>query len=184
MPTMFCLTVDENVKLCLPEERHAEALFALVDENRVYLREWMPWLDGNTSPSDTKAFIKASLEQFASNNGFQLAILFQDQLVGVIGYHQVDWTNRSTSIGYWLAEAFQSWGIMTRACRYLVDYAFRELNLNRVEIRCAIGNHKSRAIPERLGFKNEGTVRQAEWLYDHFVDHVVYGMLADEWLTS
>lgn len=183
MPTMFCLTVDENVKLCLPEERQAEALFALVDENRVYLREWMPWLDGNTSPSDMKAFIKASLEQFASNNGFQLAILFQDQLVGVIGYHQVDWTNRSTSIGYWLAEAFQSWGIMTRACRYLVDYAFRELNLNRVEIRCAIGNHKSRAIPERLGFKNEGTVRQAEWLYDHFVDHVVYGMLADEWLT-
>lgn len=181
---MFCLIVDEDVKLCLPEERHADALFALVDQNRFYLREWMPWLDGNTSPADTKVFIKASLEQYANSNGFQLAILFQDQLAGVIGYHRVDWTNGSTSIGYWLAEAFQGRGIMTRACRYLVDYAFRELNLNRVEIRCATGNHKSRAIPERLGFKYEGTVRQAEWLYDHFVDHVVYGMLADGWLTK
>jgi ribosomal-protein-serine acetyltransferase len=70
---------------------------------------------------------------------------------------------------------------MTKACRFLVDYAFAELKLNRVEIRCATGNHKSRAIPERLGFKLEGTVRQAEWLYDHFVDHALYGMLASEW---
>ena len=70
---------------------------------------------------------------------------------------------------------------MTRACRALVDYAFSELGLNRIEIQCAVQNVKSRAIPERLDFTQEGVIRQAEWLYDHYNDHVIYGMLAEEW---
>jgi ribosomal-protein-serine acetyltransferase len=178
---MFCLTVDPELKLCLLEARHAEALFALVEANRAYLQVWLPWLDTNSSVADSGNFITRALEQFAGNNGFQGGIYFQGQLVGVIGYHQIDWTHRSVGVGYWLAETVQGQGIMTRACRYLVGYTFNELKLNRVEIRCATGNHKSRAIPERLGFKLEGTVRQAEWLYDHFVTHAVYGMVASEW---
>lgn len=70
---------------------------------------------------------------------------------------------------------------MTSACRAMVNIAFEEYGLNRVEIRAAADNRKSRAIPERLGFQKEGVSRQTEWIYDHFVDHVVYGMLADEW---
>jgi len=70
---------------------------------------------------------------------------------------------------------------MRKACRSLVEYAFDEWHLNRVEIRCAVGNTKSRAIPERLGFKSEGILREAEWLYDHYVDHIIYGMLARDW---
>ncbi len=178
---MFCLTVDNDIKLCLREERHAEELFALVDENRAYLREWLPWLDANTSPEDSRLFIKSTLEQFANNQGFQVAIVYRGRLAGMIGYHKIDWANRSADIGYWLAAKFQGQGIITRACRFLADYAFGELELNRVVIRAAVENHKSRAVPERLGFTNEGTARQVEWLYDHFVDLVVYGALAAEW---
>ena len=76
---------------------------------------------------------------------------------------------------------FRDLGIMMKVAKTLTDYAFSELQLNKVEIRAAFENMKSRAIPERLGFVNEGCIRQAEWLYDHFVDHAVYGMLAEEW---
>jgi ribosomal-protein-serine acetyltransferase len=62
-----------------------------------------------------------------------------------------------------------------------VDYAFSGLKLNRVEIACATENKKSQAIPKRLGFTEEGIARQAEWLYDHYVDHIVYGLLASDW---
>ncbi len=179
--TMFHFRIDGNTELRLLEERHVPELFRLVDQNRAYLREWLPWLDDNTSPADTKKFVRHSLDKFAANNGFQVGIWFRGKLVGVIGYHGVDWVNRSTSIGYWLAAAYQGQGLVTRACQALVDYAFTEWSLNRVEIRCAVGNRKSRAIPGRLGFKEEGIIRQPEWLYDHFVDHVVYGMLASEW---
>lgn len=178
---MFSLSVDHDIELCLLEERHAEAVFDLVDQNRAYLREWMPWLDRNTKLADTKGFINSTLDQFAANNGFQAGIWFRGTLVGVIGFHQLDWANRSTSMGYWLAAPYQGQGIITRSCRTLIEYAFNDLRLNRVEIRCALENKKSRAIPERLGFQAEGIIRQAEWLYDHFVDHVVYSLLATEY---
>jgi ribosomal-protein-serine acetyltransferase len=70
---------------------------------------------------------------------------------------------------------------MTKSCRALVEHAFRELRLNRVEIFCAVDNRRSRAIAERLGFTLEGTHRQAEWVHDHFKDLVAYSMLAREW---
>jgi ribosomal-protein-serine acetyltransferase len=70
---------------------------------------------------------------------------------------------------------------MTSACRSLIHYLFSELQLNRVEIKACTDNLKSRAIPERLGFKHEGTIRQAEWIRNKFYDFEVYGILAEEW---
>jgi ribosomal-protein-serine acetyltransferase len=132
-------------------------------------------------PSRAKAFIQLTRKQLVDNNGFQTAIRFRGALVGLIGHHGINWTNRSASLGYWLAEDAQGRGIMTEACRAYTSHAFGVLHLNRMEIRCAGENLRSRAIPERLAFRAEGTVRQVEWLYDHFVDHVIYGMLASEW---
>lgn len=88
---------------------------------------------------------------------------------------------KTAQIGYWLGEEYQGNGIMTDVTRALTDYIFNELKLNKAEIRVASDNKKSRSIPERLGYANEGCIRQAEWLYDHYVDHVVYGILAEEW---
>jgi ribosomal-protein-serine acetyltransferase len=70
---------------------------------------------------------------------------------------------------------------MTAACRVLVDHVLVELGLNWVSIACVIENEWSRAVPERLGFQHEVVQRQAEWLYDHLVDHTVYAALDSEW---
>jgi len=67
------------------------------------------------------------------------------------------------------------------ACDAIIEYAFKDLQLNRIEIRAGIHNRQSRAVPERLGFVNEGTARQAEWIYDHYIDHAIYGLLRSEW---
>ncbi|MCL4517403.1 MAG: GNAT family N-acetyltransferase [Firmicutes bacterium] len=178
---MFSHKVNDDIQLKLLELHDAEEIFAQTDESRNCLREWLPWVDSTKTVEDTRSFIKATLNQFASNNGFQTGIWYKGQLAGVIGFHRIDWPNRSTNIGYWLGKRFQGQGIMTNSVRALVDIAFGEYNLNRVEIRAAVENLKSRAIPERLGFRNEGCIRQSEWLYDHFVDHIVYGMLAQDW---
>lgn len=175
------IKVDQEITLKLLDTGDAEELFSLVDSCRQYLRQWLRWVDANKSLEDIVSFIKASQNQFASNKGFQMGIWYKGQLAGVIGFHVIDWQNNSTGIGYWLGERFQGCGIMTKCCRALVDYAFKEYKLNRVEIRCAVGNAKSRAIPERLGFKREGVLRQAQCLHDRYVDLVAYGMLAEEW---
>jgi hypothetical protein len=96
-------------------------------------------------------------------------------------FHGVSWQHRSTSIGYWLAESAQGRGIMTRTVRTLVDHAFGEWRLHRVEIRAAVGNRRSRAIPERLGFTEEGVAREAELIGDRYLDQVIYSVLAGRW---
>jgi ribosomal-protein-serine acetyltransferase len=180
---VFSHKLGENTELRLLEERHAQELTDLTDRNREYLRAWLPWVDTSRTIEDRKNFIRGALKQFAENNGFTAGIWHEGRLAGVIGYHTIDWENRTTAVGYWLGEEFQGRGLVTAACRALVDHAFEELGLNRVSIACATENKKSCAIPERLGFRREGVVRQAEWLYDHFVDHVVYATLASEWQT-
>jgi ribosomal-protein-serine acetyltransferase len=99
----------------------------------------------------------------------------------VIGYVGVSWQHRSTNIGYWLGEEYEGRGTMTAAVAALVDHALSIWDLNRVEIRAAAGNGASRAIPERLGFREEGTLRKAEFVDGRYHDSVVYSMLADEW---
>lgn len=178
---MFSHRIDDDLKLCLPEERHAEEVAALIKQNLAYLREWMPWVKEDYGVADAHEYIKRNLQQFAERRSFGMHIVFRNRIAGGIGYNILDWSNQRTEIGYWLSASYQGRGLMTKACRALIDYAFTELKLNRVEIHCATENRKSRMIPERLGFTQEGVWRQAEWLHDHFVDLVVYGMLAREW---
>jgi len=180
----FDLKIDDTLELSFVDESRAGELFGLIDANREYLREWLPWLDNNKYLQNTLDFITLSKKQYSDDVSLNLAVCINGTIAGIISLHRFDWPNRSTHIGYWLGEPYQGKGLITRSCRALVDYAFNAMGLNRVEIRCAPGNYKSRAIPERLGFKEEGVLRQVEWLYDHFLDHVVYSMLRDEWLKD
>jgi ribosomal-protein-serine acetyltransferase len=175
------IRIDEDTELRIYEERHSQEVAELVDRNREYLRQWLPWVDSSRTVEDSRAFVKSSLQQFANNEGFQTGIWYQGRLAGGIGYHPINWVSRKVEIGYWIGESFQGKGLVTKACRTLITYAFEELGLNKVEIRCATKNIRSCAIPKRLGFTQEGILRDAEWLYDYFVDLVVYGMLAREW---
>jgi ribosomal-protein-serine acetyltransferase len=180
---MFSQRIEADLELRPVDERYAEELTALVRRDLAYLEEWMPWATDRYSVEDAREFIRRNLRQYAEDQGFATLIFFRDRLAGSIGYNTIDWTNRKTDIGYWLAADLQGRGIMTRSCRALVDYAFRELKLHRIEIYCAVENRKSRRIPERLGFTREGVMREAEWVHDHYKDLVAYSMLAGEWPT-
>ena len=182
---MFSYKIDNDTKLRMIEPRHAEELNSLVIQNYEHIREWSAWLKDRERPVEqTLEWIKGNLKQFAENKGFEVCIRYRGEIAGQIGYNYFDWNDRRTEIGYWLGASFQGKGLITKACRVLIDYAFNELSLNRVEIRCGVENIKSRRIPEKLGFREEGIVREAEWLHDHFIDLVIYGMLASEWHKS
>jgi ribosomal-protein-serine acetyltransferase len=175
------LLIDGEISLKPLALADAGELYALTDTNRAHLRRWLPWLDMTTSVDGTRSFIETSIKEWEQKSALHLCVRYRNETAGVIGFHRFDWPNRTTSIGYWLSEPLQQGGIMTRSCRVLLSFAFDELNLNRAEIRCAVFNHRSRAIPERLGFAKEGIIRDGEWLYDRFVDLVVYEMHAKEW---
>ncbi len=178
---MFRCDLGDGVVLRMFDGRHTEELFRLCNRNREHLRPFLPWIDQVRTSMDSGDFIRSGLQQFANDNGFQAGIWLNGELTGGIGYHYWNWSSRRTELGYWLGSEYQGQGLMTRACRAFTEYAFVELGLQRVEIQCASDNLRSRAVPERIGFTNEGVRRQAEWLHDHFADLVVYSMLRDEW---
>lgn len=178
---MFSFKVDKEISIELLQLHHTEELFTLIDTNREHLRKWLLWVDKRQSPVDLEPVIPIWLQNYADNNGFDAGIRFNGKLVGMIGLHYIDWKNKSTSIGYFLAEDAQGLGIITKSISALLDYLFDSLKLHRVEIQCAVNNHKSIAIPERLGFEKEGIKRDGQLLYDRYEDLVTYSLLASEW---
>lgn len=178
---MFVHVVDDEIYLKLVDQNDAVRLFELTDRSRCHLRQWLPWLDDTNNVNNTRQYIKESRDSFARHKSMNTAIVYKDEIVGVAGFNEFDWNNRSGSIGYWLDNHYTGRGIIVRSVGALTNFAFTELKMNRVEIRAAKENIKSRAVAERLGFQLEGFIREGEWLYDHFVDHAVYGMLAREW---
>jgi ribosomal-protein-serine acetyltransferase len=99
-------------------------------------------------------------------------------LVGVIGHNRIDWANRIGFPAYWIVPGSQGQGIMTACCRAVIDHAFRELKVSRVIVAVATNNLRAQKIPERLGFTKISTLKKAEWLYDHYVDHYIYSLAA------
>ncbi|KKO54724.1 GNAT family N-acetyltransferase [Paenibacillus sp. DMB20] len=178
---MFTYVLDDHVELRPLAPEHARALFEVTDRSRDWLRQWLPWVDSVTEVSHSADYIKGALKQAAENGGFSAGIWVRNELAGTISFHEIDWNNRSVGIGYWLDKPFQGQGLMTSACRVFTDHALMRMGLNRVEIRCATTNRRSRAIPERLGFVLEGIIREAEKLPQGYVNHAVYGMIRSEW---
>lgn len=177
---MFPLTVNARTELRLVGRQHTGALFGLVDSNRNHLRGWHPWVDQVRSVEDIGKMISMWEQQHEKNRGFCAGIIFDGQLCGVIHHVTLDWPNRWTALSYWLAAAHQGQGIMTASCRAMIQHSFNVFKLNRVTIECATENTRSRAIPERLGFKLEGIIRSIEWLHDRYADHALYGLLRPE----
>ncbi len=168
---------DNNVELIPLRLSDVESLFSLTEKNREHLREWLPWVDLTKSIDDTKRFIEMALGQEKDKSGIHFGIWHEGSHVGVIGFHYIHPTNKKAAIGYWLDEDSQGKGIMATACKLIIKYGFENLNLHRLEIACAVENEKSNAVAIALGFEKEGTMKDSEWLNDHFVDQNIYGLV-------
>lgn len=154
--------------------KDAAEIYTLTELNRTYLREWLPWLDGINTVEDTESFIRDCLATNEIGKTATYTIWHQGKIAGLCGYNLIDHDKKVGFIGYWLGAEFQGNGLMTDACRELEKIGFESLGLNTLIIRAAEENYKSRAIPERLGYEVVDRVDNAEWLYDHYVDFVVY----------
>lgn len=174
------LVVDHEITLRALEETDVDQMFGLVDSNRQHLRDFMHWMTPDYSIESAREFIQNAKDAILARKALSFGIFRKDKLIGAVGFVQFDWNSRKSEIGYWIDKAEEGQGIITRSTALLIEYAFEELKLNRIEIRCAAENIKSAAIPERLGFLREGRLRQSEYRNGRLHDFDVYGLLADD----
>lgn len=175
----FQLTDEIELRPYVDED--AEEIYSAVKANYDHLHPFLHWVVPEYSVEMAKEFIEQSQKDSAEKKRQGFGIFYQNKLIGSIGFNKFDWKCRKTEIGYWLAKDFSGKGVITKACKVLINYAFDELQMNRIEIRCATENVRSRAIPERLGFKLEGILRQALWRHTRLYDDAIYGLLKEDW---
>jgi len=154
----------------------AQEVYKVIDNNRVYLRKLLPWVDATDSSTVVENTISNWIKRHEKGSDLVFGIFMDGKYIGNIGLHDIDRDNKKAIIGYWLAEEFQGRGIMTDCVRALIKYAFDTFKLNTISIHCALGNKKSRAIPKRIGFTESGTLKDGETLYGITHDMVVYSL--------
>jgi ribosomal-protein-serine acetyltransferase len=177
------LAIRDGAELRPWAEEDAAELTSVIAVNREHLAPWLPWA-ATYSYQDALDYIGRKAAQIEADDGFEGAIVVGGEIVGGAGFHAMDRLNRSTSVGYWLAAEAQGSGLMTATVRALLDHAFHTLDLHRVVIEAVIDNSRSRAIPERLGFVEEGVQRQAKLVRGRFEDAALYSMLAPDWIPA
>jgi ribosomal-protein-serine acetyltransferase len=181
MPNGLTLRADEHTELRVVRLEDAEELFAVIERNRERLYRWLPWIVPGYSMTDMRRFLTENASDFEERRSLPMTMRHRGKLCGAIALHRIDQGNRSTSIGYWIDGAHEGKGIITAACRTIITEGFDHFGLHRIEIRCATWNHRSAAVPRRLDFVEEGTLREAEWLHGKWVDLRVFSMLARDW---
>ena len=180
----FRLTVDDDVELRVMSESDAEDFHRLNSSDNNGMKQWLPARDTERTLEETRDFIAQLRTGVSEDKGIAVGIWHRGQVAGFLDAQRIKWSHRKTELGFWLGTSFEGKGIMSRSCRALIDYTFREFGLNRVEMECATDNTRSRKVAERLGFIQDGTIRQAAWLNDRFVDYAIYGLLAQDWHSA
>lgn len=159
----------------------AELVFDAVKRNEAHLMEFMRWMTTEYSVETAKEFVERSIKTAREKTGLSMGIFRGDRQIGSIGYVHFDTEGRKTEIGYWIDKGNEGKGIISTATRALIDLAFDKFSMNRVEIRCSTKNKRSGAVPERLGFKLEGCLRESEPIHGRLHDFYIYGLLRREW---
>ena len=175
------IIIDDNVSLELIAEKHAKGLFLAIDNNREHLSKFLPWVSAMATIENTQIYIDACLQRYQQGEEISFVIIIDKNIVGRIGFHHIDSMNKHAEIGYWLTEKAQGKGAVLKSCKAIIAYGFLELNLQRIEIKTAVENLKSKAVPLKLHFKKEGILRQAELVNNQFLDLALFSMLKSEW---
>ena len=201
---MFNLKVDEEIHLRNIHPDDAEALFNLIEQNRARLR---PWIDPYALPETAKAARlftihclfnyygdptgPSELDQYylelesyfpPSHRPLDLGIWIHSELAGTVFMSRLGDSPTALEFGYWIAEEHEGKGIITRCVSALMDYAIDKMGIQRFVIGCAANNKRSRAVPERLGYRLHVTQTNKEVVSEFIYDRAIYGIRATAWL--
>lgn len=178
------LYVAPGVHLSPVTQADAAALASLISDNLPHLSAFLPQLASLAHVSAASEHLEGAICAAADGSCYEWHIFSDDVLCGAIRINNVELSHRKAAVAYYIGGNYQGKGLATTAVRAVIDWAFEQLALNRIELRCASDNLASQSLAKRLGFTWEGMLRQAELLNGEFADHFVYGLLKEEFKAT
>ncbi|MDD9173883.1 N-acetyltransferase [Aliivibrio finisterrensis] len=173
---MFTVEIDSELKLALIEPSFAKKYFDIVSKEEAYLSQWLAWPPHAKSEDFFLRFVRKSLLDYAEGKGMVCAMIYQGELVGNVSFNTINHQLKMAEIGYWLSESYQGKGIITRAVSKLIEIAFTDLQLEKIQIAAGENNLPSRKVCERLGMTLEGIISNRENLNGRIINHAIYGL--------
>ncbi len=175
---MFAIALSPTAQLRALEPWHAEEFAAHMDRAREYIR---PWVGPGFISSDTGATLARYAEQTARDGARIFGIWDGGTLVGGVMFVEFSAASGTCELGCWLEPGAEGRGLVTPACRALLDWAFVERGIHRAEWRCRGDNERSANVAKRLGLTFEGVLREAWKVGTDFYDKQVWSVLSPEW---
>jgi len=165
----------------------AEAVAEAVAESRERLAAaGMPWVKEWDDPQQGPIYVRRCQAKWAARDdlAFGLWERATGTYLGGSGLHRIDWSVPNVEIGYWIRNRFEGRGFVTEAAALLAAFAFDALHAQRVRIRCDAANARSAAVPRRLGFAHEATLRNETRRADGVLrDTLEFGLTPDDFRT-
>jgi ribosomal-protein-serine acetyltransferase len=163
-PTLLNLPMPiKTSRILIRPRREGEGsiISAAITESLDSLKPWMPFAQSAPSAEMSEEVCRKSLADFILKTDFVLSIYDSTgtEFIGSTGLHRPNWDVRSFHIGYWICKKFEGKGLITESTNALTRYAFDVLKARRLEIRCDANNIKSLSVMKRLGFVQEGVLK-------------------------
>lgn len=178
---MFTLPLGDHAQLRPLEPWQAREFLAHIDRARASVDPWIPWATFSTDLDSATASLQRYADRLAQDTGRIYGIWLYSTLVGGVMFTRFDSASGVCEIGCWLEQAGEGRGLVTRACRVLIDWAFQERGMSRVEWWVSAGNTRSIDVARRLGMTREGVLRQRSSYRGARHDSEVWSVLSDEW---
>ena len=179
---MFAISLgDDGAELRPLEIWQAEEFLAHMDRARELVDPWIPFASFATDLDSARALLQRYAEKQASDTGRLYGIWLDGTLVGGVLFRIFDAESGNCEAGCWLEPAAAGRGLVTRGMRVLLDWAFEERGMHRVEWHVAPGNQPSINVARRLGMTREGVLREN---YPHRgvrTSTEIWAVLAPEW---
>lgn len=132
-----------------------------VEESREQIAQWLPWVEKMRGPADCEEAARLGSARWQTREDLMVSVWDKasGHYLGGSGLHRIDWSVPAFEIGYWLRTSAWGQGFVAETVQVLCRFAFETLGANRMEIRCDGPNARSIAVPRRLGFVQEATLR-------------------------
>lgn len=163
-------SLDEAVRVSLPD-----------------LNQWLPWARTDYEPGDAAAFIRDSLQAWKEERAWDYTIRHKSDPSRHLGNISIWTTSRAgkiAEVGYWVRSDETSAGVCTEAAQRLLREAFGPYGFHKITLRIAVGNDASERVAEKLGFSQEGILREELLIRGNWIDHTLWSLLDREFRSS
>lgn len=169
-----------QINLRIPRRADAETISDYLQEKKISRMTFVPY---PYSIRDARSFIARSHASRRKGSDYVYGLAQKDtnRIIGMIGFHSVDWSSRRAEIGYWVGRKHRGQGLASEAVGLMLWLGFGLMKLNRIVAHTFHINPASDKILLRHKFVREGTLRRHMFRNNRWLDLHLYGLLAREY---